>query len=402
MSTLVCLGGLDMIKSRMVWISCLLGTFVFMFFSNERLALVLFVTVVALPTVFIVINQFAARNVILKVEMPQVSEKNQQFTGQLRVENKKKYYLSLVVCKLNCKNEVTGENIIGELLFHLGGNKDECFFPFVLESKFCGCVITSIRFLKVYDVFGLFGVKPKVPATSETIVLPNTFAPQLVLEAYMAKDVEADEYSQIKAGCDPSETFAIREYRPGDSLGRIHWKLTGKFDEILIREAGLPVRHSFLILLDTSIPSAIGQQAKVNDALLEIIMSLCQKMSEEEITYEIGWQDYNSKSFFHCRVSNLDEVSGVMNKLMHTCYKIDDSDAFSYFADNYGETSFEHIVYISRFFPAKCMQFLGDSHMTAIICTCDANVAVTSETNSLNLYFCTPENYERELFALAI
>ena len=38
--------------------------------------------------------------------------------------------------------------------------------------------------------------------------------------------IESDSYSTIKGGDDPSEVFAIREYREGDRLQRIHWKLS--------------------------------------------------------------------------------------------------------------------------------------------------------------------------------
>lgn len=395
-------GGFVMIKSRIIWIICLIGTFAFLFFSDENIALVFFAVTAVVPMLLIIINQFSIGNVLINVEMPQASEKNKQIIGQIRVVNGKKNYLSLVKCKLNCKNLVTGEEVTEELLFPLSKKKDECMASFILESKFCGCIVTNINFLKVYDVFGLFGVKLKAPLAVETIVLPDTFSPQLSISAHLVKDVEADEYAQTKAGNDPSETFSIREYHPGDNLGRIHWKLTEKFDQILIREAGLPIRHSFLILLETSILSETMQDAKIDDALLEITMSLCQKMTEKEIVYEIGWQDYYTKSFFRCRISNLDELSGMMNKLMHTHYQQSDLDAMSYFSENCSETNFEHILYISRFFWEKFEQFDLESHVTAVICTSDMNIAETTETKNLNLYFCTPENYEVELFALAI
>lgn len=37
-------------------------------------------------------------------------------------------------------------------------------------------------------------------------------------------------------GDDPGETYDIREYRSGDSIRQIHWKLSGKLDDIMIRE----------------------------------------------------------------------------------------------------------------------------------------------------------------------
>lgn len=391
-----------MIKPRILWMITLLSSFAFLFFSSQDLALLLFFMVLAIPLAPIMMNQIVARNVMISIVMPPTSVKNKLFKCNVIATNSRVFFFSLVNCKLEFTNEVTGEVINEELLFPLGGKKDECQVPFILESKFCGSLVTKVKMVKVYDLFGLFGVTRKISVKSETIVLPDTFSPQLLFSAYKAKDLEADEYSQTKAGSDPSETFAIREYRPGDRLNRIHWKLTEKFDEILVREMGLPVRHSFLVLFETGIPSELKEDATIDDALLEIMMSLCQKMTEEEISYEIGWQDYHSNSFFRCNVSNLDELSGITNKLMHTCYQKEDGNAFSHFSESYGEFGFEHIVYISRFVPEAFEQFENDAHTSAVICTYDQNITGSIETANLNLYYCSPENYERELFAMAI
>lgn len=49
-------------------------------------------------------------------------------------------------------------------------------------------------------------------------------------------DMESFRYSGSRPGDDPGETYDIREYRSGDSIRQIHWKLSGKLDDIMIRE----------------------------------------------------------------------------------------------------------------------------------------------------------------------
>ncbi len=66
--------------------------------------------------------------------------------------------------------------------------------------------------------------------------------------------MDSDEYSMRKAGYDPSETFAIREYQPGDRIRQIHWKLTEKFDSLMVRDYGLPIQNTVLLLLETGSP----------------------------------------------------------------------------------------------------------------------------------------------------
>ena len=57
----------------------------------------------------------------------------------------------------------------------------------------------------------------------------------------LRSDCESIEYSAYRSGSDMSEVFGIREYREGDSIRNIHWKLTGKCDDIMIKLPSLPV-----------------------------------------------------------------------------------------------------------------------------------------------------------------
>lgn len=388
-----------MIKSRVIWALCLVGTFALFFFADSPLALLPLVLAAAVPLVLILLNQLAGRRVRASLALPQIGEKGGQLVCCLSAGNGGRLPLSPVRCRLRCENLLTGEVSRPEVLFPIGA-RGERAVPFVLESDYCGCIEASVEALEVYDAFGLFAARPPCEARAEATVLPDTFAPHLTVLTHLSKDIEADEYSQEKPGADPSETFAIRAYRPGDSLRRIHWKLSGKFDELLIKEPGLPVRHSFLLLLETSRPGGAPIESDVGDALAEIALSLCQAMTEEEITYEVGWQDHGEGRFFRARVGSLEELTGVVDKMLKARPRADGGDAFRYYTEAFGESTFEHLLYVSPFLPAGFETFAGEARATGIICTRDT--AAAGAGADTGLYFCSPDNYERELYDLAI
>ena len=62
--------------------------------------------------------------------------------------------------------------------------------------------------------------------------------------------MESFRYSGSRPGDDPGETYDIREYRSGDSIRQIHWKLSGTLDDIMIREKSFPVDDTVLILAE--------------------------------------------------------------------------------------------------------------------------------------------------------
>lgn len=63
---------------------------------------------------------------------------------------------------------------------------------------------------------------------------------------------EAEVYDDKTGGDDVSEVFQIRSFQPGDKIQNIHWKLSAKEDELIVRENSLPMGCPVVILLDIS------------------------------------------------------------------------------------------------------------------------------------------------------
>ena len=52
---------------------------------------------------------------------------------------------------------------------------------------------------------------------------------------------EAEVYDDKTGGAAVSEVFQIRSFQPGDKIQNIHWKLSAKEDELMVRENSLPM-----------------------------------------------------------------------------------------------------------------------------------------------------------------
>ena len=84
-----------------------------------------------------------------------------------------------------------------------------------------------------------------------------------------------------KRGYDATEVFDLREYQPGDSIRSIHWKLSEKFDTVLVREASDTSNYDILILFDAGcfsygykygaevLSAAVSAAASVSERLME-------------------------------------------------------------------------------------------------------------------------------------
>jgi len=100
------------------------------------------------------------------------------------------------------------------------------------------------------DPFGFFAGRRSRPDSEVALVLPRftSFA-----RRWEAREVEAATAAP-RAGSG-NELFGIREYRPGDSLRRIHWRSSARRGELVVREYEPPGVRTLHIVVDPEPPS---------------------------------------------------------------------------------------------------------------------------------------------------
>lgn len=115
-----------------------------------------------------------------------------------------------------------------------------------LETEQPGLLTVSVSKLRVYDYLGLFRLRLRVPAPTQTAVLPKPEKPDPL------PDLEA--FRTVRLAALPQGTYSEdhdhRPYRDGDNARSIHWKLSQKSDDLIVREPVAPVRLRSFVVLD--------------------------------------------------------------------------------------------------------------------------------------------------------
>ena len=101
------------------------------------------------------------------------------------------------------------------------------------------------------DPLGLFRAERQCPDTEVAVVLPR-FAS--LRGRHEPRELEASAVAP-RAGSG-NELFGVREYRPGDSLRRIHWRSSARHGQLVVREYEPPGLQSVTIVVDPAPPSA--------------------------------------------------------------------------------------------------------------------------------------------------
>ncbi|MDR1495500.1 MAG: DUF58 domain-containing protein [Clostridiales Family XIII bacterium] len=209
--------------------------------------------------------------------------KGDEATLELRVTNS-----SLVPIRtkidLAISNELVGDGK-GETIV-VPAEKGGCVVKQPVSFGCPGKVSFRIDGTGVYDPLGLFCLKTK-HANNESahlIVFPEaTPIAGIGRDCPVSRDVENDGLMRVVKGDDPSELYDIREYRPGDLVTRISWKLSHKSGRLMVKEHGRVVCGDVLVMLDMN-----GGRDEA-DALLTALASIFAHLSRSGVAHDIEW-----------------------------------------------------------------------------------------------------------------
>ena len=180
-----------------------------------------------------------------------------------------------VALKMRATSNTPGATIY---LTHLGRRAQRVVHKFAADHV--GAMLPGVDSYAVADVFGFFRKEHKPDMEgSELLVLPVPFEVEPL--TFAAGDMGVE--TMKRAMEDPSSPSDFRQYQQGDPLKRIHWKMSARKREIIIRQFEEPALPDALVLLDTSPPyleeGVPPEKAPfLQDALLETAASVvsCQ------------------------------------------------------------------------------------------------------------------------------
>lgn len=143
-------------------------------------------------------------------------------------------------------NTLTEEDTLHNLCMPIWGDVRAYILEEPLQN--CGELVVTCREAWLEDHLELFHrtLKP-FPAVSCT-VYPQYVSVDAALEQRPTGSPWEDGPMQNRQGTDQSETFDIREYRPEDDVRSIHWKLSVKEDDLIVRIPGSPEFYDLVVL----------------------------------------------------------------------------------------------------------------------------------------------------------
>ena len=272
------------------------------------------------------------------------AQKGETVEALLTVENGSVLTCAAVCLRVGCRNLLTGEQGERRLRFSVAG-KQKRSAAAAFSVQRCGKLEFSLRDLRVYDLFGLYGRKISCDARAYSLVLPELYPVQLSFSDRSSVELDSDEYSMHHPGDDPSETFALREYVPGDRVRSIHWKLTEKTGEVIVRQLGLPVNHSILLLMDNSVSAPCAPEDC--EALGELTASVSAALCSAGFAHQIAWFDREEDCIATAQAESDDTLTQALAELLAAQIVPDETTTVQRWLTTRGPLNYAHVVLLT-------------------------------------------------------
>lgn len=150
--------------------------------------------------------------------------------------------------RLRWTNQLTGES--GESKITVTARKPA---ELTVAATHCGRLVCQVERAVCCDLLGLFPLPVRKGPEQAVLILPA----QLELEGKeeLAAGENAGTVLRPRPGGGPGEDYDLREYRVGDPLRSVHWKLSSKKDELVVRETLEPQQAAIVVTYDHFGPS---------------------------------------------------------------------------------------------------------------------------------------------------
>ncbi len=216
----------------------------------------------------------------------------------VKVKNKSFLPVSKLVFYLSYENLLTGEK--GRI--KLKGVSDAWQTGAVCAKAFvnhCGKYKVCLKKIRIYELSGIFYLSCKGGGSSDFYVMPRLFDTAVTVSEPSRHFMgESDIYGDTPGGKDASEILQIREFRDGDKMQSIHWKMSAKVDELMVRENRQPIGCPVVLFLD------FPEKRKQMDAFLTAAAAISFALLDQKCAHYVTWYSGREKDVLRFRVDD--------------------------------------------------------------------------------------------------
>ena len=225
-----------MIIRQLIYAFSLVASFIFYMLYPPWISWYLFILALLLIPLDLIISVPGMMSKGLLIRAPSVVEKDSTAFLTLTTTHSKSYPVRFIIAKLL----VTGDDFSAVCKVKCPAEKDGRREVSIDTSR-SGVTVIEIKRIWTVSLIGIFALPCNVKIKEAILVLPQPVKPENTMA------LQHGFHLKPKPGGGFSEEHDMREYRKGDPVRSIHWKISAKFNSLYIREPLALPPHSRLV-----------------------------------------------------------------------------------------------------------------------------------------------------------
>lgn len=220
-------------------------------------------------------------------------------------------------------------------------------------AEHCGRLQVAVEKIKVFDCWGFFSFTTKENEKQTITVMPKPYPVNLVVSNRTRWfPIDGESYAQDRSGEDNAEIYEVREYRAGDRMQKVHWKLSAKSEDLYIKEFSYPLGAAVVVLLE----GAGNEGTKFFEAVVSISMALIEK----ECAHYMVWRKKKEEKTARMLIRNEEDFYAFLMELLFFEKGSLESDMEERYRYEYKNAPYATLLKIST---ALTLQINGDISM---------------------------------------
>ena len=351
-----------MLLMKIIFAALIIICFIFYVMYLWNFALVLLVIMIAVPLVMFLTTFLASRKMDVEMMLKNTTAaKNENFPVQIKVNNRSIIPIGKADVHIHYYNVFNNQINTFQLYMPIQA-KNAQSVTFQLSSKFCGIVNIFCKQIYIYDPLRIFKFRIGRNISVQAAVMPEGHEIDGIVNFTDRVNEESETFSDQKPGDDPSEVFDLRGYHPGDKLNRIHWKLSSKKDEFIVKDYSLPVDIPCMIFADLHCYEDDKYTLPVFDTIMETLVSLSQFLISNERPHTIVYYSGRQGEFVEKNVTDPDSMALTIQEIVLSvsdnlfCEKPE-----NYFRLNENELCLSSFTFITSANETQILEYIDDT-----------------------------------------
>lgn len=163
--------------------------------------------------------------------------------------------------------------------------RGETEFSLAIQMNHIGVYTAGLKMLQIYDLLGIFSTTITGSREFTVTVMPKTLESE---EIEFKDSMLAESHSTQSTVSDGFDYTGVREYALGDSIKRIHWKLSAHSNNYMTKITETGTRNDLAVVIDLLISGIEPDKLPgIYDCIVETGLSLIKQAMNRDIEYSL-------------------------------------------------------------------------------------------------------------------